>query len=165
MEVGVREGLFSEHLLQHWRGQLLYSVDPWREFSQADYQDSSNVTQSKQDANYSTTIKRLMPYSDKSVIWRLTSKEAAELIADNSLDFCYLDADHCYAAVREDIQFWSGKVKTGGLLGGHDYVPDGTYSFGSFGVHSAVNEFVRAEKLELILSKETPFRSWFVLKS
>lgn len=164
VEIGVREGLFSEHLAQHWNGTLLYSIDPWREFSESEYVDSANVSQNKQDELYRTTIKRLLPYTEKSVIWRLTSKEAASLIPDGSLDFCYLDADHSARAIREDIQLWFVKVRRGGVLGGHDYIPDGTYSFGTFGVHSAVNEFVKAENLDLILSKETPFRSWFVIK-
>lgn len=164
VEVGVREGQFSEHLLQHWRGRLLYSVDPWREFSPTDYQDSSNVPQSKQDKLYQDTIKRLLPYADRSVIWRLTSREAAPLVADGSLDFCYIDADHSYQAVREDVQLWWPKVKPVGILGGHDFIADGTYSFGTFGVQSAVNEFAKAHNLELIISKETPFRSWFVVK-
>ena len=165
VEVGVREGQFSEHLLRHWQGRLLYSVDPWREFAQAKYQDSANVAQIQQDKLYCDTIKRLLPYADRSVIWRLTSQEAASLVPEGSLDFCYLDADHSYEAVREDIQLWHLKVKKGGILGGHDFIADGTYSFGTFGVQRAVNEFAKANNLELIISKETPFRSWFVVKN
>lgn len=163
-EVGVREGFFSEHLLQHWNGQLLYSIDPWIEFPTSEYRDSANVAQSKQDELYRSSIKRLLPFQGRSVIWRLTSIEGAELVPDNSLDFCYLDADHSYKAVGEDVRLWYDKVKKGGILGGHDYIPDGTYPFGTFGVQSAVNEFIRSLNLDLFLSKETPFRSWFVLK-
>src|SRR5437763_1967206 len=32
-EVGVRDGWFSEMLLDRWRGAHLISVDPWREFT------------------------------------------------------------------------------------------------------------------------------------
>lgn len=163
-EIGVKEGLFSEHLLQHWNGRLLYSIDPWRYYPNSEYRDSANVSQAEQDALYRTTVKKLMPYAARSVIWRLTSKEAADLIPDNSLDFCYLDADHSFHAVRQDIQMWCGKVKTGGIIAGHDYIPDGTYSFGTFGVRSAVTEFVRARTVDLFLSKEKMFASWFVLK-
>ncbi|MBM3838681.1 MAG: tetratricopeptide repeat protein [Verrucomicrobia bacterium] len=164
VEVGVRKGQFSEHLLQHWQGRLLFSVDPWREFSQREYQDSANVSQANQDQLCCDTIKRLMRYAGRSVIWRMTSREAAPLVPDGSLDFCYVDADHSYEAVREDIQLWHPKVKPGGILGGHDYIADGSYSFGTFGVQSAVNEFANAHNLEPIITKEAPFRSWFVVK-
>ena len=165
VEIGVKEGLFSEHLLQHWNGRLLRSIDPWREFPKSEYRDSANVSQAEQDALYRATVKKLMPYAARSVIWRLTSTEAADLIPDNSLDFCYLDADHSHHAVRQDLQTWYEKVKSGGIIAGHDYIPDGTYSFGTFGVRTAVTEFVRARNLDLVVSQEKVFPSWLVRKS
>jgi len=164
VEVGVKDGTFSEHLLTHWKGHCLYSVDPWREFPEDEYNDSSNAPQSLHDERYRNTIKRLLPFAGRSVIWRLTSKEAAELIPDKSLDFCYLDGDHRYEAIRDDIQLWFPKVRTNGILAGHDYIPDGEYNFGVFGVQRAVNEFIAEKKLCWFLSNDQPFRSWFAIK-
>lgn len=164
VEVGVKNGDFSEHLLTHWKGTRLYSVDPWREFPDTEYIDSSNATQSMQDERYRNTIKRLLPFASRSVLWRLTSQEAAELAPDSSLDFCYLDGDHRYEAIRDDIQRWYSKVKPGGFLAGHDFIPDGKYDFGVFGVQRAVYEFLEGKHLPLLLSQEKPFRSWFVMK-
>lgn len=165
VEVGVKEGGFSEHLLTHWEGKRLVSVDPWLEFPNTEYIDSSNATQTMQDERYRNTIKRLLPFASRSVIWRLTSREASELVEDNSLDFCYLDGDHRYEAIREDIQCWFSKVKPGGFLAGHDFIPDGKYNFGVFGVQRAVYEFLQEKRLPLLLSKEKPFQSWFVMKT
>lgn len=67
----------------------------------------------------------------------MPSVQAADLIADESLDMVYIDADHSYEAVREDILKWFPKVKMGGIFSGHDYNP-----CGGFGVHQAVNELV-----------------------
>jgi tetratricopeptide (TPR) repeat protein len=164
VEVGVQEGNFSEHILQRWKGQLLYSIDPWRELPKSKYADVANVSQAKQDELYRSTIRRLMPFGGRSVIWRLTSGEGAELIPDQTLDFCYLDADHSYEAVTEDIRFWYGKMKRGGILAGHDYIPDGEYPFGVFGVIRAVNDFVRDSHLRLFVSSEPKFPSWFIIK-
>lgn len=50
-----------------------------------------------------------------------TSLEAAQEFNDESLDFVYIDADHSYKSVVEDIQAWKQKVKRGGILSGHDY--------------------------------------------
>ncbi len=163
-EIGVQEGSFSRHVLRHWKGRLLYSVDPWREFSGAKYVDVANVSQAQQDRLYVETIQRLLPFGARSVLWRLTSREAASIIADGALDFCYVDADHCYEAVVEDIALWFPKVKRGGILAGHDYIPDGEYPFGRFGVQRAVHEFVARQHLELMLTEETQFPSWFVIK-
>lgn len=50
----------------------------------------------------------------------MPSLEAAKLIKDKSLDICFIDADHRYAAVKADILAYASKVKDGGILCGHD---------------------------------------------
>ena len=56
---------------------------------------------------------------------KLTSVEASRLYENHSVDFIYIDADHTYHAVLEDIDSWVSKVKNGGYLGGHDiYIDD-----------------------------------------
>lgn len=54
-------------------------------------------------------------------ILRMTSIEAAKLVPDWAADLVYIDADHFYPSVKEDIQAWLPKVKPGGFIGGHDY--------------------------------------------
>lgn len=51
------------------------------------------------------------------------SKEVSEQFQDESLDVVFIDATHTYPAVKQDIQLWLPKVKTGGILAGHDYEP------------------------------------------
>ena len=55
---------------------------------------------------------------------KMTSTEASKLYEDHSIDFIYIDADHTYNAVLEDIGSWISKVKKGGYLGGHDIYMD-----------------------------------------
>jgi hypothetical protein len=49
-----------------------------------------------------------------------TSLEAARIVADGSFDLVFIDADHSYNSVREDIAAWRSKVRPGGILCGHD---------------------------------------------
>lgn len=49
------------------------------------------------------------------------SAEAASRYADRNLDFVYIDANHEYMAVGDDIDSWLQKVRKGGILAGHDF--------------------------------------------
>lgn len=54
------------------------------------------------------------------MLWMPTN-EAAQYVPDGWADFCFVDAAHSYAAVRDDIERWQAKVRPGGWFGGHDY--------------------------------------------
>jgi hypothetical protein len=84
------------------------------------------------------------------------SLEAARQIADHSLDFAFIDADHSYAAVAADIAAWQPKLKPGGWLCGHDYHGiDGI----EWGVKRAVDEFAVRSRRALELDEND---TWFV---
>ncbi len=80
------------------------------------------------------------------------SVDAAKRFKDESIDFIFIDSDHSYKAVKEDLETWWPKVKIGGALGGHDYHP-------SFGVIKAVDEFFGKKP------DETSNSAWVVYKN
>lgn len=64
-----------------------------------------------------------------------TSVDSAAMYADKSLDFVFIDADHEYSSMIQDIPAWLPKIKPGGYLAGHDYP-------GWAGVKQAVDELL-----------------------
>jgi predicted O-methyltransferase YrrM len=52
---------------------------------------------------------------------KATSKVAAKMFLNESLDVVFIDLDHSYKAVKEDIKLWLPKVKKGGFIAGDDY--------------------------------------------
>jgi predicted O-methyltransferase YrrM len=52
---------------------------------------------------------------------KMTSAEGAARFADAACDVAFLDADHSYEGLKADIAAWLPKVKSGGILCGHDY--------------------------------------------
>lgn len=49
------------------------------------------------------------------------TNDMAASVSLDSMDFVFIDADHSYEAVKDDIAHWCGKVRPGGWVGGHDY--------------------------------------------
>jgi len=48
--------------------------------------------------------------------------EFGRVLGDSELDFLFIDGDHSYAGVKQDFEFYSQRVKQGGLIGFHDIV-------------------------------------------
>lgn len=163
VEVGTFKGQYSKEILKRWNGTL-YMVDVWNELGD-EYIDSSNH-KNFEGGVYGECMNNIKGFEEHGIMVRATSKKASEMFQDNSLDFVYIDANHAYDFVKEDIQLWYPKVKRGGWVMGHDYllmnwnntpfaengidkhiwVDDGgdnhNYA-GLFGVNPAVDEFCR----------------------
>lgn len=50
----------------------------------------------------------------------MDSVKASFLYEDDSLDFVFIDAEHKYEFIIQDIKHWLTKVKKGGIIAGHD---------------------------------------------
>jgi len=50
------------------------------------------------------------------------SVEVSKQYENESLDFIFIDGDHEYEGVKNDLIHWCPKVKRGGIIAGHDYV-------------------------------------------
>jgi len=73
-------------------------------------------------------------------------------VADESLDFVFIDADHKYVSVCDDIREWSKKVRIGGIVSGHDYYKTRGENLG---VINAVDEYVAEHGYTLHLTNMT----------
>lgn len=87
------------------------------------------LVESDVKGDYGTSLKPV-------ALMRMDSISAAKYIADGSLDLVFIDADHLYEGVKNDIIAWMPKVRTGGILCGHDYDPTGNFT----GLIEAVHE-------------------------
>lgn len=85
--------------------------------------------------NTSQTFRQNMSkVGDMFTLIEETSVGASEKFDNCSIDFIFIDASHEYEDVRNDLRVWLPKMKDGGIMAGHDYIP--TYP----GVVRAVDE-------------------------
>ena len=178
VEVGSFKGEFAKKIVEVWGGTL-YMVDVWRKLG-AEYSDASNQNSTE---TYHAAIENTAGYEDRCIMIRASSEISSKMFADESLDFVYIDANHAYEFVVEDINLWYPKVRVGGYICGHDYIAidwsaDPNFAderkqnkfirsndeyLGLFGVNPAVDEFCKANGYTPRLSEEW-LGSWFVQK-
>lgn len=181
VEVGVFHGVFSREILSSWNGTL-FMIDPWRPLGD-EYNDYTNQ---KNHANqgYTETAENIRGMEERGIMMRCLSNQATQFFPDGSLDFVYIDGNHAFDFVKEDINIWFPKVKPGGFLCGHDFLKVDWNSWeskhsngvdiqvwstegeflGDFGVNPAVQEFVERNGLSVEITSEW-FGSWFIRKS
>lgn len=160
-EIGVGEGLFSAHILKHWLGKRLFSIDPWKCYD--NYDDVTNLAQEEQNKVYREARAKLKPFGRRSKIIRQFSHQAAPKFINYLFDFIYLDANHSYEYIKEDINLWWPRLNYGGVLAGHDYLTEEN-QWADFGVKKAVDEFVQARQIPLHITMESHWRSWMIVK-
>lgn len=188
VEVGSYKGEYAKDILSKWSGNL-FLVDVWKQLDTSEYEDLSNQKDFKEI--YDACIDNIGDDDTRCTMIRASSKTAVSLFNNASLDFVYIDANHKYDFVKEDIELWFPKVRRGGVLAGHDYLkidwwadknfaPNGkdkhiwmdssahigTFDIyaGLFGVNPAVDEFCNQQELELQLTTDEWFRSWYLIK-
>ena len=117
-EIGVYKGEYSEILCVQNPNLKLYCIDPWTVYETKENEFYSQ-NQEALDSFYEETKQRLAPYNCEII--KKTSMEAVEDFAPNSLDFVYIDANHDFDHVTEDLREWAKIVRTDGIVSGHDY--------------------------------------------
>lgn len=142
-EIGVAGGRFSKALCDVNPGLKLHLVDPWERYKG----NPRGGLQSQHDRNWDLAHERLANHD--VVFHKGFSMDIVKEFEDESLDFVYIDGNHGYEYVRDDLREWSKKVKKGGIISGHDY-----YSFRWAGVIEAVDEFVKEHNYELNLTSK-----------
>lgn len=159
VEIGVASGDFSFPFLDIWKGTL-YQVDAWKQLPPEQYTDGCNLPDEQQEEKYSLVLNKSKEYHGRSIPIRALSKDAVKQFDDNFFDFIYIDANHKYEFVMEDLELWFPKLKKLGVFAGHDYMNDNSAA-GIYGVKSAVDDFCRNHKLQLQIIDE-PWATWYV---
>jgi hypothetical protein len=72
------------------------------------------------DSIYNEFVSNIGGLKDWIRVIRGDSKVVYTEIEDNSIDICFIDGCHLYPNVKKDIELYLPKVKSGGILSGHD---------------------------------------------
>ena len=81
-------------------------------------------TQDKDVVNgtlYETFCKNIRPLKNYINVIKGDSQKVYKMFDDKSIDMLFIDGNHTYEALKQDIKLWLPKVKKGGVISGHDY--------------------------------------------
>lgn len=145
-EIGVWKGEGSAKLLEAAQPFKMFLIDPWipipedhiEKYTSACWRDYDYETHTK---FYLHVLKQFaIQRKEKRVeVIRAKSEDAVTLFDDEFFDWVFVDGDHSYEAVLNDLQLYSKKLKVGGFLMGDDYYgSDWCYQVGL-----AVDDFMK----------------------
>lgn len=149
-EIGTERGLYARQLMVSNPNLKLYCVDPYKAYR--GYRE--HRSQKKLDGFYAEAQDRLAEFNHDVTFIREPSIVAANGFHDNSLDFVYIDGNHGLMWVVQDLHHWIPKVKSGGLICGHDFIRRGHTGY-SMHVIQAVTAYTDSYGI----------KDWYVLGS
>src|SRR3990167_1818861 len=170
VEIGVYKGEFTEKFCRE--GLRMYGIDPWTSFRG---QGRSQTLKERQDFLYGHAQRLLDKYikDDTCTLIRKTSMEAVKDFNNGSLDFVYIDGDHRFKYIAEDIYEWIWRVRKGGIISGHDYFYTNPGAKNILcHVGPVIDAYVKAFGVETFyifggkgIHKDDRWQSWFWVKN
>lgn len=135
VEVGMKSGRNMDRILNQCPDLIAHGVDCW--VPTENYKRWPDSSHAKNEREADQVVAK---YPSRLTKHKGFSVPVSEAFEDESVDMVFIDADHSYEGVRADIDSWMPKVKTGGVISGHDY--DNTVKYGDLfkGVDKAVKE-------------------------
>lgn len=157
-EVGVQRGVFSQRIVDIVQPKELYLIDCWKAQDVQEGDVKPYLDAHYQKLQLYIAVQRFAREIKSGVVRPLVkeSLEAVELFEDGYLDFVYIDALHNEEPCYQDISAWAPKVKSGGIVAGHDYHSIG--GWGPCGVPAAVDRYALENSLQVMFVDDRPYR-------
>lgn len=135
VEIGSCIGENAESILETLNVKTLYLVDPYEPYIQG-----KNLV--LVNGNSEIAQRKMKKYGERVQFIKRKSAEAASVLPNN-LDLVYIDGNHDYDYVKQDIELYYPKLRLNGIIGGHDF------RNGGGDVIRAVCEFAVSHKCDL----------------
>jgi hypothetical protein len=164
VEIGVNRGHYSSLMLSQWPGKCYVMIDPWEPHPGNEYVDVANLNTRLEHENvFQEALTNTANFGNRPIILRNTSVNAAKYFVNSSVDIVYIDGLHHYQGVWDDIVAWWPKLRSGGIMAGHDYMHEADGGGTIFTVKPAVDEFARKMNL-MIYHTQDSYPTWFCFK-
>jgi predicted O-methyltransferase YrrM len=141
-EIGTWRGYFAVEILNTCPIGKLFCVDPWT--GQSGSYGPTEKTEAEHEEDLAECRHHLrghLPGGRVEIIRGFSVDVAKNNTTIPLLDAVYVDAAHDYENVFADLVAWSGRLKPGGVLMGHDWTDNAMARENGWGVKRAVADF------------------------
>lgn len=116
-EIGVCYGWNLVYMIENISLKKIYAIDPYTPYIDG---PAGIIYKSTLDIMETHFLENTSEYECIHYL-KLKSDDAHAYIDDASLDFVFIDGDHSFEQVYKDLKNYYPKIKTSGILSGHDY--------------------------------------------
>jgi len=122
-EIGVWNGGFSEFILEVTTPQELVLIDPWDLLSVQSDEERTHKKHADTDfmADMFQNVTERYGHLDNVNIVKGFSSDVLSNYPDDYFDWVYVDGNHQYDFVKQDVELAFRKVRTGGIVAGDDF--------------------------------------------
>lgn len=144
VEVGTHRADYARILRRDWKGKCLYCVDPW--IIPEGYEPQAKCLWlskgGSRELDYKEAVRVALEFNRNTMkLLLMTSLDAIHQFDPGTIDFAYIDGDHRYEHVIQDLIGWWDRIRVGGILAGHDWIQPGESHSWAEGIQQAVQEF------------------------
>jgi len=159
-EIGVLRGDFSKRILRIDNPEKLYLIDSW-EFQKRDLNKIAPGCKVTSQADFDDHLLKVQERFDleiknaQVIIEKGYSSQILEKFDDEYFDWIYIDGNHNYEFVKNDLELSLRKIKKNGYITGDDYGNRGEWW--DENPTRALNEFISSNFVKFIQIKNHQF--------
>ena len=172
-EIGVLHGDFADCIIKKVKPKRLHLIDSWRVYQlckdnivSSEYANverefrlycrcidfNKSIAEILEDIHKSVLKRfRTAIKTHKVIVHRNLSINVCQLFSNNYFDWIYIDGNHDYTFVKQDLELYFRKVKPNGFIAGDDYTIRSNWQSGYGDVKKAVDEFVEKWPVKVVI--------------
>ncbi len=121
LEIGARYGDSTKFIIDNFNVDKTYIIDPYESYDDYKSYGFNDIIKNSEDLYFGSIKEKFSSYNVEFIREYSNSLNAINKIEDNSIDLCFIDGNHEYQYVYDDIKNYLPKIKKGGIICGDDY--------------------------------------------
>ena len=124
LEIGARYGESAVTIMRYLNVHKYIIIDPYTSYDEYTRDSFNKIIKNDKDDHIFNNTKKLLNNLHNNIIFHRTfsnNQKTIDTIEDNSIDLIFIDGNHIFKYVLEDLENYYPKLKKDGILCGDDF--------------------------------------------